>query len=156
MVTPLGCGGSLSNFSQQPQGQSPLSPLPCSPDPWSPLPALGVGWGTGPVSRGDTHRGREWGRDPQAGGDGRTDGRAAAPAGRQAGGGGTAGWTWAGEFPLNYRGETPHSRCFPPGGRVPRPAYRRLPPPLVPPPLPSLHHLGPRCPRPALCPSYCS
>lgn len=104
MVTPLGCGGSLSNFSQQPQGQSPLSPLPSSPDPWSPLPALGVGWGTGPVSRGDTHRVREWGRDPQAGGDGRTDGRAAAPAGRQAGGGGTAGRTWAGEFPLNYRG----------------------------------------------------
>lgn len=72
-----------------------------------------MGWGTGPVSRGDTHRGREWGRDPPpGGGHGRTDVRAAAPAGRQAGGGGTTGRTWAREFPLNYRGRNSPQPVF--------------------------------------------
>lgn len=80
-----------------------LLPTPCTGGGvgnWAPLPrghTQGPGVGTGP---------------PPGGGHGRTDVRAAAPAGRQAGGGGTTGRTWAREFPLNYRGRNSPQPVF--------------------------------------------
>lgn len=65
------------------------------------------------------------------------------------------GGTGSGEFPLNYRGETPLQpeerprRCFPPRGPRSPPRQRRLPPPPpppAPPPLPSPLSPPPRAP----------
>lgn len=101
----------------------------------SPLPAPGRG-GERPVSREDTHGGRE--RDGTLGGgrpDGRTDGR---PPQRAGGGGGVRGEDRAGSFPPTVGGTVPAAGGRPgrqpPGAALPAPRIgsRRL-------------HLG-RCP----------